>query len=75
MGGRSTKKYSRKRKLNEKTNSYTLINPKKCSCYGLKKNSYEYIDYEKNSCGTTIRNTPPPPPQLLPITYISVIGE
>ena len=37
MGGeRSTKKYSRKEKLNEK-NSCTQINPKKYSCYGLKK--------------------------------------
>ena len=35
-GGRSTKKYSRKGKLNEK-NSCTPINPKKYSCYGLKK--------------------------------------
>ena len=34
--GRSTKKYSRKGKLNEK-NSCTPINPKKYSCYGLKK--------------------------------------
>ena len=35
-GGRSTKKYSRKGKLNEK-NSCTPINPKKYSCYGLTK--------------------------------------
>ena len=36
-GGRSTKKkYSRKGKLNEK-NLCTPINPKKYSCYGLKK--------------------------------------
>ena len=36
-GGRSTKKiYSREGKLNEK-NSYTPINPKKSSYYGLKK--------------------------------------
>ena len=35
-GGRTKKKYSRKGKLNEK-NSCTPINPKKYSCYGLKK--------------------------------------
>ena len=35
-GGRSTKKYSRKGKLNEK-NCCTPINPTKYSCYGLKK--------------------------------------
>ena len=55
-GGRSTKKYFRKRKLNEKTNSCTLTNPKKCSFYGLKKNSYKEFDNEKNSCATTIPN-------------------
>ena len=38
MGGEGEvrKKYSRKGKLNEK-NSCTPINPKKYSCYGLKK--------------------------------------
>ena len=39
LGGgreRSTKKYSRKGKLNEK-NSCTPTNPKKYSCYGLKE--------------------------------------
>ena len=35
-GGLSAKIYSRKGKLNEK-NSCTPINPKKYSCYGLKK--------------------------------------
>ena len=34
--GEVQKKYSRKGKLHEK-NSCTLINPKKYSCYGLKK--------------------------------------
>ena len=34
--GEVQKKYSRKGKLNEK-NSWTPINPKKYSCYGLKK--------------------------------------
>ena len=35
-GDEVPKKYSRRGKLNEK-NSCTLINPKKYSCYGLKK--------------------------------------
>ena len=48
-GGEVQKKYSRKGKLNEK-NSCTPINPKKYSCYGLKKNSYKEFDNEKNSC-------------------------
>ena len=43
-GGRSTKKKSRKRKLNEKK-SFTLINPKKYSCYGLKKFIQESMGY------------------------------
>ena len=44
--GEVQKKYSRKGKLNEK-NSCTPINPKKYSCYGLKKNSYKEFDNEK----------------------------
>ena len=55
-GGRSTKKYSRKRKLNEKKS----INPKKYSCYGLKKNSYKEFDNEKKFL--QLENSPPPPP-------------
>ena len=48
--GRSTKKYSRKRKLSEKKNSCTPINPKKYLCYHTaSKNSYKEIDNEKNS--------------------------
>ena len=35
-GAKYKKKYLRKGKLNEK-NSFTPINPKKYSCYGLKK--------------------------------------
>ena len=51
------KKYSCKGKLNEK-NSCTPINPKNYSCYGLKKNSYEEFDDEKNSCGSKIPHLP-----------------
>ena len=36
-GGRSTKKYSRKGKLNEKKNSCTPVKPKTYSFYGLRK--------------------------------------
>ena len=36
-GAKYKKKYSRKGKLNDKKNSCTPINPKKYSCYGLKK--------------------------------------
>ena len=30
------------------------INPKKYSCFGLKKNSYKEFDNEKYSCGSKI---------------------
>ena len=52
-GGRSTKKYSRKAKLNEK-NSCTPINPKKYSCYGLKKIHTRNLITKKNSCCSKI---------------------
>ena len=52
------KKYSRKGKLNEK-NSWTPINPKKYSCYGLKKNSYKEFDNEK--IFLRLENSPPLP--------------
>ena len=55
--GEVQKKYSCKGKLNEK-NSCTPINPKNYSCYGLKKNSYEEFDDEKNSCGSKIPHLP-----------------
>ena len=57
-GGRSTKKNSRKGKLNEK-NSCTPINPKKYSCYGLKKIHTRNLITKKNSYGSKI---PLPPP-------------
>ena len=64
MGGRerSTKKYSRKGKLKEK-NSCTPINPKKYSCYGLKKIHIWNLITGKISCGSKIPlpSLPPPP--------------
>ena len=64
-GGEVQKKYSHKGKLNEK-NSCMPINPKKYSCYGLKKKSYKEFYNRKNSCGSKI----PPPPH--PITFLMV---
>ena len=43
-----------------KKNSCTPINPRKYSCYGLKKNSYKEFDNEKNSCGSKILLPPTP---------------
>ena len=51
------KKYLRKGKLNEK-NSCTPINPKKYSCFGLKKYSYKESDNEKKFL--RLENSPPP---------------
>ena len=56
--GEVQKKYSHKGKLNEK-NSCTPINPKKYSCYDLKKNHTRNLITKKHSCGSKI---PPPPP-------------
>ena len=56
--GRSTKKYFRKGKLNEK-NSCMPINPRKYSCYGL-KNSCKEFENEKKFLW--LANSPPPPP-------------
>ena len=58
-GGRSTKKKSRKGKLNEK-NSCTPINPKKYSCCGLKKIHTRNLITKKSSCGSKIPLPPPP---------------
>ena len=55
--GRSRKKYSCKGKLNLK-NSCMPINPKKYSCYGLKKIHTRNLITKKNSCRSKI---PPPP--------------
>ena len=41
-----------------KKNSCMPINPKKCSCYGLKKNSYKDFDNEKKFL--RLENSPPP---------------
>ena len=56
-GGGSTKKNSRKGKLNEK-NSCTPINPKIYSCYGLKKIDTRNLITKKNSCGSKIPHPP-----------------
>ena len=71
-GGQSTKKYSRKGKLNEK-NSCTPINPKKYSCYGLKKIHTRNLITKKNSCCSKI---PLPPITFLmvrPLCYITCV--
>ena len=54
-GGRAKykKKYSCKGKLNEK-NFCTPINPKKYSCYGLKKIHTRNLITKKKSCGSKI---------------------
>ena len=41
-----------------KKNSCMPINPKKYSCYGLKKNSYKKFDNEKKFL--RLENSPPP---------------
>ena len=62
VGGRRAKykkdMYSRKGKLNEK-NLCTPINPKKNSCYGLKKIHTRNLKTKKNSCGSKISLPPP----------------
>ena len=60
VAGEVPKKYSRKGKLNEK-NSCTPINPKKYSCYGLKKIHTRNLITKRNSCGSKIPLPPPPP--------------
>ena len=55
--GRSTKKNIPARENKLKKNSCTPINPKKYSCYGLKKNSYEEFDNEKKFL--RVENSPP----------------
>ena len=57
--GEVQKKYSRKGKLNEK-NSCTPINPKKYSCYGLKKIHTRNLITKKNFCGSKIPLPHPP---------------
>ena len=65
-GGRSTKKYSPKGKLNEKNHARQFI-LKKYSCYGVKKNSYKEFDNQKKI--PAARKFPSPPP---PITFLMV---
>ena len=55
-GGRSTKKYWHKRKLNEK--KYACQLTQKIFMLRSKTNSYREFDNEKHSCGSKI---PPPP--------------
>ena len=59
-GERSTKKYSHKGKLKEK-NSCTPINPKKYSCYGLKKIHTRNLITKKKIPAAQIFPTPHPP--------------
>ena len=70
--GRSTKKYSRKGKLNEK-NSCTQINPKKYSCHVLKKIHTRNLITKKNSYGPKIphphHNFSNGPSQMKPLLY------
>ena len=56
-GGRSTTKYWRKGKLNEK-NYACQLTPKKYSCYGLKKIRTRNLITKKNSCGSKIPHPP-----------------
>ena len=51
--GQVQKKYSHKGKLNEKK-LCTPINPKKYSCYGLKKNHTRNLITKKHYCGSKI---------------------
>ena len=67
-GGQSTKKNIRARENCMKTNSCTPINPKKYSCYGLKNIHTRNLITIKNSCGSKIPLSPPPPP----ITFLMV---
>ena len=70
--GRSTKKYSRKGKLNEK-NSCTQINPNKYSCHVLKKIHTRNLITKKNSYGPKIphphHNVSNGPSQMKPHLY------
>ena len=55
--GEVQNQYSRKGKSNEK-NSRTPINPKKYSCYGLKKNLQK--EFDNNKIFLRLKNSPPP---------------
>ena len=81
-GGREIKKTNiRARETEMKKNSCTPINPKKYSCYGLKKNSYPEFDNEKKIL--RLENSPPAPtphnfsngPSLKAICVSSLAGR
>ena len=56
-----------------KKNSSTPINPKKYSCYGLKKNSYkEFDDKKKIPAARKLPNPPPPPVTFLMVRSLQV---
>ena len=63
-GGRSTKKIFAQGKIKWKKKSCTPINPKKYSCYGLKKIHSRNLITTKNSCGSKI--------PLPPVTFLMV---
>ena len=70
-GGRSTKKIRVRDKVNEK-NSCTPINPKKYSCYGLKKIHTRNLITKKNSYGSKI---PLPPITFLIVRPLGTMGK
>ena len=79
-GGRSTKKIFAEGKIKWRKNSCTLNNPKKYSCYGLKKKFHSRnLMTKKNSCGLKIPHPPSPPPitflMVRPYREISIIGK
>ena len=59
LGRAKYKKNIRARKIDMKINSCTPINPKKYSCYGLKKIHTRNLIKEIISCGS--KNSPPHP--------------
>ena len=63
--GRLAEDFHCKEKFNEKKNSCTPINPKKYSCYGLKKVHTRNLITKKNSCDLKI-------PHLPPLTFLMV---
>ena len=67
--GEVHKKIFEQGKIKWKKNSCTAINPKKYSCYGLKKNLYKEFDKEKKFLH--LENSPPP----APITFLMVLDK
>ena len=64
-GGEVQKRYSPWGKIKRKKNSCTPINPKKYSCFGLKKIHTKNLITKKNSCSSKI-------PLPRPITFLMV---